>query len=200
MRPRPHLIGSYKPPAVRIGDRVSCLYRDADCKVTSWSDAPIPWPRVRALEHRGGSGLWVDDTLARAIRTESAVALMYWFGVGTKAVWRWRKAFGVSGHTVTPGSRQATTTAALKGTAASHAKQWSNTERNARGAPAKRQHRRPPPRWTAATGAWTAAQVALLGTDDDDVIGERIGRTTAAVRCKRQALKIPKFRDKRRKG
>src|SRR5262245_27007092 len=190
MRPRPHLIGSYKPPAVRIGDRVSCLYRDADCKVTSWSDAPIPWPRVRALEHRGGSGLWVNETLARAVRTESAVALRYWFGVGVRAVWKWRKAFGVGGRATTPGSRKAIRTAAKKGAAAIHAKEWTDAECDARSDLAKRQRRRPPQYWTPATGGWTASQVKLLGTADDEVIAGRIGKTAGAVRVKRTRLGI----------
>lgn len=37
------LAGPYSPPPVRRGDRVTCLYRDGDAVVTSWTDAPIPW-------------------------------------------------------------------------------------------------------------------------------------------------------------
>jgi hypothetical protein len=34
----------------------------------------------------------VDEELARAIRHESPAALKYWWGVGSKVVWKWRKA------------------------------------------------------------------------------------------------------------
>src|SRR5262245_50244449 len=42
----------------------------------------IPWPRCRALDQRGGcgSGLLVDEELARAVRSESTAAEMYWWG------------------------------------------------------------------------------------------------------------------------
>ncbi len=91
----PAPIGTYTPPTVRKGDRVFCLYRDCECVVSSWTDSRISWPRVGVRGQQGGSGLWIDETLLRAIRTESATALKYWFGIGTFAVWRWRKAFGV---------------------------------------------------------------------------------------------------------
>jgi hypothetical protein len=94
----PPLIGSYTPPVVRIGERVTCLFRDCDCKVTSVSNARIPWPRVQPIGQRGGSGLWVCDELVKAITTESAQALKYHFGVSDGVVWRWRKAFGVGGR------------------------------------------------------------------------------------------------------
>jgi transposase-like protein len=195
---RPPLIGTYHAPAVKRGEVVTCLYRDRDCKVTSWTDAPIPWPRVQPRDQRGGSGLWVNDTLARAIKTESAVALRYWFGVSVGVVWKWRRAFGVGGRATTPGSRRAVRAAALQGAAAVRAKEWTDEELDAKAEAAKRCGNRPPPRWTPATGAWTAAQLKLLGTDHDEAIAERIGRTPGAVRCKRTRAKIPAYRDRRR--
>jgi hypothetical protein len=102
----PVLLGApYRPPPVKIGERVTCLYRDRECRVSSISAGRIPWPRVQPIGQRGGSGLWVNDELKRAILTESAVALRYWFGVTKKVPWRWRKAFGVSKYG-TPGSER----------------------------------------------------------------------------------------------
>jgi hypothetical protein len=98
------IAGPYVAPALKRGDRAFCLYRDCDVVVTNWTDARISWPRCRAIGSGAGSGLLVNDELARAIKTESAVALKHWFGVGTHAVWKWRKAFGI-GRTGTKGSR-----------------------------------------------------------------------------------------------
>jgi hypothetical protein len=65
------LSGPYTPPALKRGDRTSCLFRDADVVITSWTAAPIPWPRCRRLEGGGGgSGLLVTEEKVRAIRTE----------------------------------------------------------------------------------------------------------------------------------
>jgi hypothetical protein len=47
----------YTPPALRRGDRATCLVGDCDVVITSWTDARISWPRCRAVESRGrGSG------------------------------------------------------------------------------------------------------------------------------------------------
>ena len=72
------LFGPYRAPPLRRGDRATCLYRDTTVVITSWTDAPIPWPRCRALDSRGGFGLLVDEELARAVRHESAAAVMHW--------------------------------------------------------------------------------------------------------------------------
>jgi hypothetical protein len=97
--------GPYNPPALRVGDRTACLYRGTEVVITSWTAARVPWPRCRGLGVRGGSGLLINDELLRAIRAESAEALKYWFGVGTRAVWSWRKAFGIE-QWGTDGSRR----------------------------------------------------------------------------------------------
>ncbi len=181
----PPLIGTYTAPPVRRGQRVKCLSRRCKCKVTSWTKAPIPWPRVQPLNRRGGCGLWVNATLRRAIRTESAQALRYWFGAAATVVWKWRKAFGVGGCATTKGSRRAIRAAARKGAEAMKAKEWSDGERDARAKLSKRLGLKPPSRWTASHGGWTKRELKLLGTDHDEAIARKIGRTRGAVTSKR---------------
>jgi hypothetical protein len=41
--------------------------------------------------------------MARAVRTESAAAVRFWWGVSVGVVWRWRRALGVT-RTNNPGS------------------------------------------------------------------------------------------------
>jgi hypothetical protein len=102
----PLLFGPYCAPRLRRGDRAVCLFRDADVVVTSWTDAPISWPRCRLAEgNGGGSGLLVEAKLARAVRCESSLAIQHWWGVSPRTVWCWRRAFGVS-QWGTEGSRR----------------------------------------------------------------------------------------------
>jgi hypothetical protein len=109
------LHGPYRAPRLRVGDHAVCLLRDGDVVVTSWTDAPIPWPRCHAFGTRGGgSGLLLAGDLVKAVRQESAAAVMYWWGVCSSAVWRWRKALGVT-CTDNPGSARLIRAAALKG-------------------------------------------------------------------------------------
>lgn len=193
MPPRPPLIGTYSAPAVKRGEVVTCLYRDRDCTITVLSDAPIPWPRCQPRGEQGGSGLWVNADLAKAIRTESAAALRSWFGISATVVWKWRKAFGVGGRATTRGSRAAIRAAARKGAAAVKAKVWTPDELEAKAVTARRLGLRPPPRWTPARGGWTAEQMALLGTDHDEAVAKRIGRSPGAVTEKRVGLKITAY-------
>jgi hypothetical protein len=82
----PALLGTYPPPAVRVGSRVRCLYRGAACKVTSFTDAPIPWARVLPAGGMGRPGVLVNATMRRAIKTESAEAVKHWLGLSTLVV------------------------------------------------------------------------------------------------------------------
>jgi hypothetical protein len=109
------LRGPYRAPRLRVGDHAACRLR-GEVVVTSWTDAPIPWPRCRAFgTHGGGSGLLLAGDLVKAVRQESAAAVMHWWGVTSGVVWRWRKALGVKTN---EGSRRLTRIAAAKGAAA----------------------------------------------------------------------------------
>ncbi len=163
---------------------MSCLYRDKECRVTSRSDAPIPWPGVQPLGQRGGSGLWVDDELVRAIRAESAAALMDWFGVSSKVVWRWREAFGVGCHRSSPGNRKAMHVASLKGAEAVRVKEWTEAEGDRRARAAKERGARPAGRWTPAKGS--ASRDPAQGTQNQTGSGDagpRIRTPAAPVVC-----------------
>ena len=196
----PKLIGTYRPPAIRKGNRVTCLYRDCECIVTSFHDGRIVWPRVRALERRGGSGLLVNDEMVKAIRTESAAAMAYWFGVSNKTVCFWRRAFEVKGKFGTPGSEKAHLKASRKGAKAVKGKEWTEEEREKKRKLSKRLGLQPGPRWTPEAGGWTPEELAQLGTDYDEAIARRIGRTVSAVRSQRRNRKVKAFGDRRRRG
>src|SRR5262245_55589607 len=191
MPPIPVLRGTYDPPAVRIDQRVFCRVRHKWCRVTSFTDAPISWPRGQPLKQRGGGGLIVNATLERAIRTESAESLRHFFGVTGGVVWRWRKAFGIL-RAGTPGSAARIAESSAKGAAAMKSKERTAEELDQKSKLSKRLGLKPTGRW--AVGGWTDEQRALLGTDDDAVIAARVGRTTGAVRAKRAVLGIAAFR------
>jgi hypothetical protein len=190
--------GPYTPPALQRGDPAVCRYRDAGVIVTSWSDAPIPWPRCQVPGQRGGSGLLVDAELARAVRYESAQAVRYWWGASASAVRNWRRTLGV--ERFNEGSKRLHDAAAVE------------TGRRIRGRklPPEEVERR---RRTAGDldlgqylrpGAppekrWTAAELARLGTLPDEQLAGQLGRTATAVRVQRTRLRIASACDRRRR-
>ena len=90
------IAGPYTPPSLKKGEHTTCLFRDCDVVITSWTDARIPWPRCRALHLSGGSGVLVTEELVRALRTEAAVAITHWFGLSNKSQIGIRKALGIT--------------------------------------------------------------------------------------------------------
>jgi hypothetical protein len=100
------LYGPYTPPALKVGDRAMCLYRDREVVIYDWSLSPISWPLCYPVGTRAaGKGLLVDEELARAVRLESAVAIRYWWGVSESTVMKWRKVFG-AGRKNNPGTHR----------------------------------------------------------------------------------------------
>jgi HAMP domain-containing protein len=192
------LFGPYQAPPLRPGARAFCFARDCDVVVTSWTDGRIPWPRCRPLEsHGGGSGILVDETLAFAIRHESASAIVYWWGAAGKSVAWWRRALGVK-PADPEGSQRLYHAALLARIAGLKAKEWTDAELDARAELAKRLDqgrflRANPPR-----PLWTAAQLRLLGKLPDVEVAKRIGRTESAVRVMRSKRGILTANDRRR--
>jgi hypothetical protein len=139
--------------------------------------------------------LLVDETLARAIRLESSLAVQLWWGVSGSTVWLWRQALGV--EEFNEGS------AKLR-TELNH--QIGDRQRGRKLPPEQVQRRRQ----TANTlnlgrnlvkgyhgPHWTKAQLRILGTEPDDLVAAKIGRTVSAVRIMRTRLGIPTARDRR---
>jgi len=91
--------GPYRTPLVRIGDEVICSLRGR-VTVGSFSDGRIAWP----ISKQTGSPLIMFDDLERAVRTESATAIMHWWGVRGNTISKWRRALGV--EMCNPGSRR----------------------------------------------------------------------------------------------
>jgi hypothetical protein len=175
------LHGPYRAPSLRVGDRTACLFKDGDVVVTSWTDARISWPRCKRLQGREHPSLLMDEELARAIRSESAAALRFWWGVGEPLVWRWRQALGV-GRMDNPGSARLIRAASQKGADEMRRKVWpaqAREERRER-AVAGDQGARLQPGFHGAR--WTQGQLALLGTDADKEVAARIGKSRDAVR------------------
>jgi hypothetical protein len=133
----------------------------------------------------------VDDELARAVRCESALAIQYWWGVKSDTAWRWRKAFGVTIKN-NPGSYRLIRAAMEAGHQALRERVWTAEERERQGERTRRlnlaRHLQP---GCHLHPAWTAEQVALLGTMPDEEVASQIGRSVRAVRLKREKMGIP---------
>jgi hypothetical protein len=177
-------------------DRSTCLVRDADVVITSWSDARISWPRCRAIGRGGsGSGLLVDEELARAVRLESSIALQHWFGIRGETVWRWRQILRVP--KLNPDSARLRRALNREYGGRLRGKRLPPDQVERRRQTARALGLRPTGRW--AENGWTADQLALLGKVPDAELAAPTGRTVGAVRCQRTGRGIPSARDRRRR-
>ena len=88
---RHKLLGTYRTPPFKYGDVVHCELRGF-VHIVAVSAGRIPWPKCRSGT---AHAIILYGALADAVRRESAEAVMYWFGVGSDRVWKWRKALRV---------------------------------------------------------------------------------------------------------
>jgi hypothetical protein len=194
---RPELLfGPYVSHCYRRGTRVTCLFRDGDCVVTGKTFARISWPRCRRIGHRGGSGLLVDEELARAVRRESVLAIAYWFGVGPETVWRWRQALGVPQWNTGSRLLRKQVNAVLADKARGKRLPADQVER--RRQTAKKLRLRPLANGYGGSRAWTKRELRMLGTVPDIILARWIDRTPLAVRVMRTRLGLPTRVDRRR--
>jgi hypothetical protein len=181
------LHGPYRAPSLKRGDRADCHLRGT-AKITSWTSARIAWPRCLPLNSKGHPALLLDDELARAVRTEAAAAVCYWWGVSHGAVERWRKALDVT-RTNNPRTHELMLEASRAGAEGIKAREWTDEERDAKRRLAKRlklaRHIKP----GYHGPLWTAEQKQLLGTLPD--VARRTGRSENAVRIMREKMGLP---------
>jgi len=111
-------------------------------------------------------------------------------GVSTKAVWNWRREFGVM-HWGTAGSKRLHVIVSQHGADSMRAREWTQAERAVYRRRAKRlglgRFLKPRPNGRP----WTKSELKLLGTKPDDAIAKRIERTASAVRCGRWRAGLP---------
>jgi hypothetical protein len=183
------LHGPYRPPRLHIGARTDCQLRGT-VVITSWTDARISWPRCLPLQSKGHPSLLLDYELARAVRTESAAAVRYWWGVSHGVVERWRKVLEVT-RTNNPRTHQLMLEACRAGAEGIKTKEWTDQERDAKRRLAKKlklvRHIKP----GYHGPLWTDEQNQLLGTLPDSEVARRTGRTENAVRIKREKIGLP---------
>ena len=162
--------------------------------VTSWTAAPLAWPRCRAIHQRGGSGLLITEELIRAVRTESSSALQYWFGVSPRVIWCWRKAFDVS-QWGTEGSKRLHQVVCETAAKETRGKAQPVTQIRRRLATRRKLGVRKP---TGRVDGWKQEEMHLLGKIPDAEAAAILDRTENAVRIRRIRLGIPTAKDRRR--
>jgi len=90
------LAGPYKPPACEVGSSLICK-RFGRQAVGGFTAAPIPWPY--AARQGGNPPLILCGDLVRAVSTESAAAVAWYWGVSRSVVHDWRRVLGVGRFT-----------------------------------------------------------------------------------------------------
>jgi hypothetical protein len=211
------LFGPYRTPRCRVGGWLTCQLRGQDVRVGGMTDAPIIWPYVHK---KGRPSLILCGDLVRAVKRESASAVGHQWGVSQSTVHQWRKALGVPRWTIGTSRlilHRILQNRKLSGTPQARAKMrraWKNrtpapeflaaARKAAKGPKSEDWKRRTAQRmrkeWASgqrqghpAGHPWKDRELKLLGTQPDDVVARKVGRSLGAVQRQRWRLGIPSF-------
>ena len=77
--------GPYSQPEYKYGEELFCECRGW-MKVVSQSYSPIPWPIGCTIPRAGRDSLILCGDLERAVKNESAQAVVYWWGASRSVV------------------------------------------------------------------------------------------------------------------
>jgi hypothetical protein len=178
------LHGPYHAPRCRRGELIFCELRGAEVVVGQINDGLIQWPCVKM---KGRRSLILCGDLVKAVRQESVVAVSYYWGVATGTVTKWRRCLGVD--PLNEGSLRLVRHYVRQAIVAAHQPEALEKQILPRkGRPARPDRKRMP-----HVNYFKPEEIALLGTDQDQVIAARLGRGAKVVEAKRRKLGIPAF-------
>jgi len=89
------LYGPYEPPLVKGGFLVDAVR--GKVKFSHFTNARIPWPKIKRETKSGSGGFVLCGDLVRALTDESAPAVAFHWGVSHATVTNWRRALELSG-------------------------------------------------------------------------------------------------------
>jgi len=189
------LFGPYAPPRTRRGKFLFCEVRGT-VKVGGYSDGLIPWP----VKWRTRKSLILCGDLVRAVRRESRPAVAHHWGVGVDTVKKWRRALDLEIYNA--GSRHLMRAFAREHATPQRMRKMTDLAREVTRVPKPRQWKRLMSqivrRRIARSGTihpdrplWRPEEDLLLGTDTDERVAQKLGRSREAIRSRRSALGIP---------
>ena len=174
--------GPYAPPAVHVGQLVECSLR-GPVVVRGWSQGRITWPWYRVTM----PALILCGDLERAVRVESAQAIIHWWGISSATVTAWRKFLHV--RPTNPGGLRLmrawvpeTLTEEQRAIGRALAHQPAPMARMVATRRARGGGNRKP---------WTPEEDALLGTIPDPQAAKHLGRAKSQIGIRRRTLGIP---------
>jgi len=189
--------GPYYPPSISIGGCLKCQVLGS-VQVGDWTKGRIPWPIKRGM----GRQLIFCGDLLRALKTESAQAISFHFGISKGTVTNYRRLLGIERYTAgswrlfrqtinlarTPEARDKLSQVkegqpskmSLKDRRRLRAIQRQPKPLIVRRKISERQRRKF--RLLGPNRKWTAEELALVGTMRDIEVAKRTGRTLLVVR------------------